>query len=87
MPTRTVPLMNGHYYHVYNRVVTGRKLFYTKQHYLFYLTLWKEVDSRRVAGFAPIVLCRRITITRQLYRYDRISQKNQLFFQSLLEIP
>lgn len=44
MPSRKVSLLNGYYYHVYNRVVTGRKLFYTEQNYLFYLKLWKEVD-------------------------------------------
>jgi putative transposase len=44
MPSRKVPLINGNYYHIYNRVVEERKLFYSQENYLFYLKLWKEVD-------------------------------------------
>jgi len=44
MPTRNVPLINGYFYHIYNRVVEGRKLFYSDENYLFYLRRWKEVD-------------------------------------------
>ena len=44
MPTRTIPLINDYYYHIYNRVVEERKLFYEEQNYIFYLKLWKEVD-------------------------------------------
>ncbi len=44
MPIRSVPLVNGYFYHIYNRVVEGRKLFYVNDNYLFYLRLWKEVN-------------------------------------------
>ena len=44
MPTRIVPLINGNFYHVYNRVIEGRSLFYSHQNYRFYLELWKDVD-------------------------------------------
>jgi putative transposase len=44
MPIRNVPIVDGHYYHVFNRAVEGRQLFYSKRHYLKYLKLWNEVD-------------------------------------------
>ncbi|MBI1929546.1 transposase [Candidatus Poribacteria bacterium] len=44
MPTRNIPLINGHFYHIYNRVVEGRKLFYSHENYIFYLKRWKEAD-------------------------------------------
>ena len=44
MPSRKVPIINGNFYHIFNRVVKGRRLFYKTENYLFYLNLWKEVD-------------------------------------------
>ncbi len=44
MPKRNVPLVNDNYYHIYNRVIAGRKLFYTREDYVSYLTLWKTVE-------------------------------------------
>jgi len=44
MPIRKVPLIENQYYHIYNRVIEGRKLFYEEQNYILYLKLLKEVD-------------------------------------------
>jgi putative transposase len=44
MPKRIVPLLNDHYYHIYNRVEQGRKLFHSSQDYIDYLNLFKKVD-------------------------------------------
>jgi putative transposase len=44
MPTRKIPLVNDQYYHIYNRVHEGAKLFYSNFNYLFFLNLWQEID-------------------------------------------
>jgi len=44
MPVRKIPLLNGNFYHIYNRTVENRPLFYSIENYLLYLKLWKEVD-------------------------------------------
>ena len=44
MPKRKVALINGHFYHVYNRVAENQKLFYKKENYIYFLKLWIEVD-------------------------------------------
>lgn len=44
MPRRNIPLLSNHYYHIYNRVIQGRKLFYSNNNYTFYLNLFKQVD-------------------------------------------
>ena len=44
MPSRSVPLINGHYYHIYNRTVGFKKLFYSHDDYVYYTDLLKEID-------------------------------------------
>ena len=44
MPSRSVPLVNGLYYHIFNRVSESKKLFYSQADYISYLTLWQDVD-------------------------------------------
>ncbi|HEX9934899.1 MAG TPA: transposase [bacterium] len=44
MPRRSIPLLGDHYYHIYNRVIYGRKLFYSSQDYVDYLNLFKQID-------------------------------------------
>jgi putative transposase len=87
MPSRKAPLINSYYYHIYNRVVEGRKLFYAPQHYTFYLTLWKEVD------FSPCCrLCAYCLMPNHYHYLVQITdaalfpKKNQLFLQPLFEI-
>jgi putative transposase len=66
MPSRKVPLINGYYYHIYNRVVENRKLFYSQNNYISYLKLWKEVD------FSPC--CRLITYCLMPTHYHYLVQ-------------
>lgn len=44
MPSRKTPLINGHRYHIYNRVHEGTELFFSKINYLFFLNLWQEIN-------------------------------------------
>jgi len=45
MPSRkSVPLIKEHFYHIYNRVAKGLRLFYDDNDYIYYLKLWREVD-------------------------------------------
>ena len=44
MPSRKVKLTNNCFYHIFNRTLDGRQLFYSNSDYIAYLKLWKEVD-------------------------------------------
>jgi putative transposase len=44
MPKRDMPLVEGYYYHVYNRVNHDKNLFYSYDNYVYYLDLFKKVD-------------------------------------------
>jgi len=44
MPPRSTPLLPECYYHIYNKVVEGAKLFYSNHDFFLYLQLWQEVD-------------------------------------------
>lgn len=49
MPSRKIELLNNNFYHVYNRTVKSRQLFYTHKDYLDYLKLWDEIDFSKCA--------------------------------------
>jgi putative transposase len=44
MPSRIVKLEDNYYYHIYNRVIEDKKLFYSTENYIFYLKLWNDID-------------------------------------------
>ncbi len=46
MPRRSVPLLNGYFYHVYNRTSQNKKLFYSKENYRYFIQLWVNVHFK-----------------------------------------
>jgi putative transposase len=44
MPSRKIPLMNGYFYHIYNRVIEEKQLFYSDRNYLFFLKLVQQLE-------------------------------------------
>ena len=56
MPRRKIPLIKDNYYHIFNRTIPGRKLFYSNNNYVFYLKLWQDVDFSTCCNLAAYCL-------------------------------
>ncbi|MCK5145495.1 transposase [bacterium] len=81
MPKRKVPLINDHFYHVYNRVEKGRKLFYNDEHYLFFLKLWLDVDFKSSCKIlAYCLMPTHFHYLLQVLDSDLFSKKMSYFF-------
>jgi len=50
MPRRKVDLINGEYYHIYNRGANRGAIFFERDHYLFFLRLFSEKLGLRDFG-------------------------------------
>jgi len=87
MPRRKVPLLNHHFYHVFNRVKENQKLFYKKENYLYFKKLWAEVDfipSCRILAYC--LMPNHYHFLLQITDADLFSRKMSYFFNKYCKI-
>ena len=86
MPSRkSVPLLKGYFYHVFNRVAKGLKLFYGDQDYLYYLKLWREVDFTTCARLlAYCLMPTHYHLLLQITDEELFPRKMSYFFNTYL---
>jgi REP element-mobilizing transposase RayT len=79
MPRRTVPLVAGHYYHVYNRGNNRAAIFFEPENYAFFLRRLREyvvTSDARVIAYALMPNHYHLLIQAQT---DNLSHAMQLF--------
>src|SRR5258708_25638612 len=79
MPRRTVPLIAGHYYHLYNRGNNRAPIFFEQENYFFFLRQLREYVVQEDAHVIAYVLMPNHYHLLVQARTDRLSHAMQLF--------